>query len=55
MVLTSLTEKGKKAYRHHEDFHKKMIEATIEGMSTHETEVLVKALTNLREFFNKWS
>ena len=55
VVLTSLTEKGKKAYRHHENFHKEMIEATIDGLSAHETEVLVKALTNLKEFFNHYS
>ncbi len=47
----SLTEKGRKAYRHHEEFHKKMIDAMTKDLSQEETQVLVKALTNLRVFF----
>lgn len=51
VVLLSLSEKGRKAYRHHEKFHEEMIEATLEGLSQEETKVLVHALTNLKEFF----
>ncbi|MDO5422152.1 MAG: MarR family transcriptional regulator [Eubacteriales bacterium] len=54
VVLISLTEKGKKAYRHHEKFHQEMIRATLEGLSEEETEVLVRALTNLNEFFRSY-
>ena len=51
VVYISLTEKGRKAYRHHEEFHKKMIDAMTKDLSQAETQVLVKALTNLRVFF----
>jgi Transcriptional regulators len=51
VVLISLSMKGKKAFAHHKEFHKKMIEAMLEGLSSSETEVLVKALTNLKEYF----
>lgn len=52
VVYISLTPKGEKAYRHHEEFHKRMILATINGLSEEETRVLVKALSNLNQFFN---
>lgn len=51
VVLISLTESGVRAYRHHEDFHKEMVEATIAGLGEEEARVLVKALTNLKDFF----
>lgn len=40
VVFISLTPKGEKAYRHHEEFHRQMIAATIEGLSEEETKVL---------------
>lgn len=51
VVLLSLTGKGEKAYLHHENFHREMIEATLQGLSEEETKVLVQALTNLKDFF----
>lgn len=51
VVLISLTEKGRKAYMHHRRFHEEMIQATLKGLSVQETEVLVRALTNLQDFF----
>lgn len=51
VVYISLTTKGEKAYRHHEEFHRQMIMATIDGLSKEETRVLVKALSNLNQFF----
>ena len=51
MVFLFLTEKGEKAYRHHEKFHDDMIRATIAGLDEEETRVLVKALSNLKDFF----
>lgn len=51
VVFLFLTEKGQKAYRHHEKFHDDMIRATIAGLDEEETRVLVKALTNLKDFF----
>lgn len=54
VVFISLTPKGEKAYRHHEEFHRQMIAATIEGLSEEETKVLVKALSNLNQFFRDY-
>jgi DNA-binding MarR family transcriptional regulator len=54
VVLISLTEKGERAYRHHEKFHQEMIEATLKGLNEEETEVLVRALTNLKDFFESY-
>ena len=55
VVLVSLTEKGEKAYHHHEKFHEDMIQATLKDLSPDETKVLVKALTNLCGFFQQKS
>lgn len=52
VVYISLTPKGEKAYKHHEEFHKQMVLATIDGLSEEETRVLVKALSNLSQFFH---
>lgn len=51
VVYISLTEKGRVAYRHHEEFHRQMIDAIIDGLSENETKILVKALSNLNKFF----
>ena len=51
VVYISLTPKGEKAYKHHEEFHRQMILATIEGLSEEETRILVKVLSNLNDFF----
>ncbi len=51
VVYISLTPKGEKAYKHHEEFHRQMILATIDGLSEEETRILVKALSNLNDFF----
>ena len=51
VVLISLSRKGKKAYSHHEQFHEKMIQATLEGIDEAQTEVLIRALQNLKHFF----
>ena len=54
VVYIMLTAKGKLAYRQHESFHKKMTEALIRHLSQEETELLVKALTNLKDFFEEY-
>ncbi len=51
VVYIMLTAKGKLAYRHHEEFHRKMTEALIAGLDPADTELLVRALTNLKNFF----
>ena len=54
VVYIMLTAKGKLAYRQHESFHKKMTEALIRHLSPEETKLLVKALTNLKDFFEEY-
>jgi len=54
VVLLSLSEKGKSAYRHHQKFHDDMIKATIKGLNKEETAILVKAITNMVNFFKNY-
>ena len=54
VVLVSLTEKGEKAYHHHEKFHEDMIQSLLKDLSEEETKTLVSALTNLRDFFHDY-
>ena len=53
VVFVSLTEKGKRAYRHHEGFHRRMIENAKEGLNEQETTVLVYSLAKLNDYFHK--
>lgn len=55
VVLLSLSEKGKVAYRHHQKFHDDMIKATVKGLNKEETAILVKAITNLVDFFKTYN
>ena len=54
VVLISLTEKGKKANAHHMKFHYGMIQAVLKDLNEEQQEVLVKALMNLRTFFDSY-
>ena len=51
VVLVSLSEKGKKAYIHHQKFHEEMIEAVVARLSDGEKHALEKALGNLNDLF----
>ena len=55
VVYIMLTAKGKMAYRHHAEFHRKMTEALVEGLDPEETKLLVRALTNLKNFFENYA
>ncbi|OUN28244.1 MarR family winged helix-turn-helix transcriptional regulator [Blautia sp. An81] len=54
VVLISLTKKGKKANAHHMKFHDGMIQAVLKDLNEEQQEVLVKALMNLRTFFDSY-
>lgn len=54
VVLISLTEKGAKAFNHHKKFHEEMTEALIRDLSQDEVNALVRALTNLKDFFRNY-
>lgn len=53
VVLISLSEKGKRAYLHHRQFHDRMINAVVEELTEEEQQVLEKALKKLNQFFMK--
>ena len=51
VVLVTLTDKGRKAFYHHRDFHKAMIRSAIKGLDEAEMNALVSCLSKLNEFF----
>jgi DNA-binding MarR family transcriptional regulator len=51
VVLISLTEKGRKAFRDHQRFHEEMVSSIVTSLSEEEQEILQKALGNLSDFF----
>ena len=55
VVYVRLTEKGVKAYHHHEDYHRQMTQAIISKLSEDEIPVLVNTLEGLEEFFRGYS
>ena len=53
VVYVLLTEKGKKAFFHHRDFHKKMIRAIVKDLNEEEMEILYRCLLNLTSFLEE--
>ena len=51
VVFLSLTPKGRKAYEHHREYHRRMTEAVIERLDEEEIPILMKTLAGLAEFF----
>ena len=51
VVKLSLTDKGKSAYYHHEQFHRHMIEHIKDGLSDDEMKVLITSLAKLSDYF----
>ena len=54
VVYISLSEKGRKAYDHHEQFHHQMIQEILEELTPEETEALVKSLKKLNRWFRSF-
>lgn len=54
VVYISLSEKGEKAYLHHEKFHRDMINAIVERLDEEQTEILIQTLQDLSVFLNNW-
>jgi DNA-binding MarR family transcriptional regulator len=52
VVHVILTDKGRKAFYHHRDFHRKMIRAVVGGLNEDEMKVMIKCLTNINGFLN---
>jgi len=55
IVNVKLTEKGEKAFYHHENYHKKMVEAVLEHLDENETVILVDSLEKLMVFFRTYN
>ena len=53
VVYVILTEKGRKAFYHHRDFHKKMIRAIVKDLTEEEMESLYRCLRNLNGFLEQ--
>lgn len=53
VVLISLSEKGLKAYLHHQKFHEEMVQALVADMDEEEIEILGRSLQKLYRFFHK--
>ena len=54
IVYISLSEKGRRAYEHHAELHRKMIEGIRSSLSSEEMEVLVKTLKHLDGWFRSF-
>ena len=54
VVYIALTEKGEKAFHHHEQFHRQMTNAVIEKLDDEEIDALVKMLKDISAFFRSY-
>jgi DNA-binding MarR family transcriptional regulator len=53
VVKIKLTEKGKAAFKSHEDFHKDLVISALQQLDSNEEEVLIKVLSNIDVFFSQ--
>lgn len=53
VVWVFLTSKGKEAYRHHEEFHWRMVDHVKDGLGEQEMTVLIYSLAKLVDFFQQ--
>ena len=54
VVFIHLTLKGRKAYHHHAEFHRRMTDAVLDVLDENEVLVLAKALNRLTLFFRQY-
>lgn len=54
VVYISLSEKGRRAYRHHEEFHRHMIDGILKDLTEEETEALTRSLVKLDRWFRRF-
>lgn len=52
VVYISLTDKGLRAYRHHEQFHKNMALSIMDRLDEEEAVVLVRSLNKMTDYFH---
>ncbi len=51
VVFVKLTDKGVRAYQHHEEYHRQMSQAILDRLDDEERSVLLKTLDILKGFF----
>lgn len=51
VVRLILTDKGRRAYEHHQGFHQRMIEYIKDGVSEEEMTVVINVLANVVDYF----
>ena len=49
VVLVSLTEKGESAFRHHENFHTRIVDAIHASLTEEECRILIKGLSSFEK------
>lgn len=54
VVYIYLTDKGRRAYDHHAEFHRQMAEAAMSELSEEEIQILARSLKDLSGFFRKY-
>lgn len=54
VVLISLSDKGQRAYMHHERFHRDMVNSIIEPLDNEQIQVLVDTLSKIGKFMKKY-
>lgn len=54
VVYIHLTRKGRRAFRHHKEFHEQMTDAILQKLSSEEIPVLSRALEGLSTFFRQY-
>lgn len=58
IVNILLTQKGEKAFHQHDEFHKNMVSAVMEGLSdlkSEDSRALIAAMNRLVKFFNEYN
>jgi len=53
IVLITLTEKGKIAYKHHKEFHNEMVHNSVNDLTKEEKEILAVSLEKIKNFFTE--
>lgn len=53
VVLICLTDLGRNAFLHHSAFHQEMINFTLSVLNPNESDVLIKALEKMTDYFNQ--
>lgn len=54
VVLVFLSDKGKRAYTRHNEFHQQMVSCILKGLNNNESEVLINTLEKLHTFIEQF-